>query len=590
MKKILKSPISWGILAGLLLFLPTVNSYQFIGSDCTHVGLLEGLIQYPGMSPLNLYNFSDGTPEHVSELISEGFNPWYTNLTWKMKFCRHVPSVLLALNHKIAGLNPQGYVLHSLLWYLILIVLMGFLVRMLVPASVLGSSHPVAYIALFIFALAQRNGFVVLYGGARWLLIAMAFALAGLVAHIKWREQGWKPGRYLSLVCFLLALLSGEASMAVLAYLAAYELAGSAEPLKKRINALIPITVLVFIYLMLHRILGYGAGGEGTYTHPLNEPVEFLSALPFKLSAMLGELFFGTMSLFGIYPVTPGHRLLSLGAAAAVLVIGGLLLYPSWSKAPERMRRTVNWLILGTVGAMVPLASVQAAPRVVLILSIGGSVLMAVMIHYWFQRIWRNPLSFAWIGTVFCMGLIFLHLIYSPYLLRFREKGFNQYMEEWNRFQENTILNDLQPHRKAIFLNGAGGDGDPVFSGFYHRKINRMPMPESWWQLSWPNLKQRYIRTAENTLELEILEGCLYDSLYTQEGKNRKVPLKKGEVISLQGLQITVLEVNETGPTRIEFKFDRSLDDKDYCFFRCRKDYRLKRVKPPGVGRSMTFR
>ncbi|MCP5051535.1 MAG: hypothetical protein GY940_30485, partial [bacterium] len=400
MKRILKSPISWGILAALLIVVPGVTSYEFFGSDCTHVGTLEGLMEYPGMSPLNLYNFSDGTPEHVSKLISLGFSPWYTDLNWKMKFFRHLPSVLLALNHKISGMNPTGYVLHSVLWYFILIVLMGFLVRMLVPASVSGRSHPVAYLTLFIFALALRNGLVVLYGGARWLLIVTACALAGLVAHIKWREQGWKPGRYLSLVCFLLALLSGEASLAVLAYLAAYELVGNPDPIKKRIKALIPVTAMVFIYLIIHRLLEYGAGGQGPYTNPLKEPIEFLAGLPFKMAAMLGDLFFGTMSLFGIFPATQGQRLLTIAAGTAALVIGFLLIYPLWSKSPDRLRRTVNWLFLGTIGAMVPLASVEAAARVVLILTIGGSILLALAIHHWFQRIWRNPLSFAWVGAV----------------------------------------------------------------------------------------------------------------------------------------------------------------------------------------------
>ncbi|MCP5048358.1 MAG: hypothetical protein GY940_14405, partial [bacterium] len=302
---------------------------------------------------------------------------------------------------------------------------------------------------------------------------------------------------------------------------------------------------------------------------------------------MLGDLFFGTMSLFGIFPATQGQRLLTIAAGTAALVIGFLLIYPLWSKSPDRLRRTVNWLFLGTIGAMVPLASVEAAARVVLILTIGGSILLALAIHHWFQRIWRNPLSFAWVGAVVCAGLICLHLLYSPFLWHWGMKGFSDYNEEWNRFHKETVLNKIQPHQKAIFLNGT--NGDPIFSGFYHRKVNGLPMPESWWQLSWPNLKQRYTRTAENTLELKILEGCLYDSPYVVWADKRTNPLKKGDVMPLQGFQITVLEVNERGPTRIEFKFDRSLDDEDYCFYKYYKQ-RLKRVKPPGLGRSMTFR
>ena len=80
-----------------------------------------------------------------------------------------------------------------------------------------------------------------------------------------------------------------------------------------------------------------------------------------------------------------------------------------------------------------------------------------------------------------------------------------QYLDEWNEFHNKSILNESKPHQKTIFLNGTGGD--LIFTGYYHRKVNRLPTAESWWVLSFLEKKNRCLRTAENKLELQIIEG-----------------------------------------------------------------------------------
>jgi len=447
MKKLLKSPILWGVLAALVVTIPPVKNYEFLWTDCTHVGVLSGRIDYPGMGPLTLYRFSDGNPQHMSALISAGLEPWFSTPDRKMNMCRHLSSAFTALNYQISGMNPLGYVLHSVLWYLVLIVLVGFLVRRIVPGSGGGSVHPVSFITVIIFALASRNAMNISYGGTRWLLITMAFGLAGLLAHIKWREQDWKPGRFLSLIAFLLALLSGEAALAMLAYLAAYELFGTSDPVKKRISALIPAAVMTFIYLVIYRLMNYGTANLGTYTNPFNDPIGFISALPLKVASMLGEMFLGVISVFEVNTADPSRALPTFLLGVGALVLVGLLFYPVWSSAPPQQRREFNWLMVGTAAAMLPFVSVQACSRVVLVLFIGGSIL---------------------------------------------------------------------------------------------------------------------------------------------EVRNLDVPFKKGEILRFSGFQVTILEVNKDGPTRMEFTFERSLDDEGFCFYKLQEG-RLHIVTLPAVGQSLTL-
>lgn len=591
MKKLLKSPIFWGIVAALVVTFPQVTAYEFFGTDCTHVGVMSGRMDYPGMGPLTLYRFFDGNPQHMSAIISAGFQPWFSTLDRKMNMCRHLSSAFTALNYQISGLNPVGYVLHSVLWYLVIIVLVGLLVRRIVPDSGDGAHHPVSFITVIIFALAYRNAFFIYYGGARWMLITMAFGLAGLLAHIKWREQDWKPGRFLSLTAFLLALLAGEAWLAILAYLAAYELFGRSDPIKKRISALLPAAVMAFIYLIIYRLMNYGTANLAIYSNPFNDPIGFISTLPLKVASMLGDMFFGIMSVFGVNPRAPSGALSTYLAGIGALVLVGLLFYPVWSSAPPPQRRKFNWLMIGTAAAMLPMASVNPHPRVVLILFIGGSIILASIVHHWWKKIRQKPKSLAWIGGVACIGLLGIHIILSTYYWFIDARWTKLWLDDWNKFQEQAVLTELKPHQKAIFLNGTCGlnlSGSLSFSGYYYRKAKDLPMPESWWPLSYLEKNNRYHRTAENKLELEIIEGSLLDHPYIQEVRNLDVPFKKGEIRRFSGFQVIILEVNKDGPTRMEFTFERSLDDESYCFFKLHEG-RLHIVTPPVVGQSLTL-
>ena len=136
------------------------------------------------------------------------------------------------------------------------------------------------------------------------------------------------------------------------------------------------------------------------------------------------------------------------------------------------------------------------------------------------------------------------------------------FAEEWQEnhqqeeaFHRQSVLNQLLPHQKAIFLNFNNWTYD--FHGYYFRKLYDMPMPESWWRLSSSSQPRRCQRTAEDTLEIEVIQE-------SQTGETGPTSPDKNHVIRLRGLRITVLETGPMGPTRVEFKFDRSLDDDIY--------------------------
>ncbi len=100
-------------------------------------------------------------------------------------------------------------------------------------------------------------------------------------------------------------------------------------------------------------------------------------------------------------------------------------------------------------------------------------------------------------------------------------------------------------------------------------------MPEAWWALSWERCDHRVTITAADTFELELVDGEM-------SGRH----LAQGQVIEMDGLRATVLELGEESPHRVEFRFDRPLDDPSLVFLAWREGA-LRRVELPAVEESL---
>ena len=489
MKKLLKSPFFWGILAVLLVVAPQIRHFRFVGTDCTHLAVLQGLMERPGMGPLTLYCLAEGVPDHTRSEIAKGQATWWTSPYQKIRFLRHFSSAITALGFKIFGLNPLGHGFHTLLWYLLLIILMGLLAKRVCLYDRMGGGEPgvdgaaspprspasaakaetavgpayrltaVPILTVLIYAFAARNISNFLYGSARWIFVVTAISIIALLLHVKWREENWQPGRFLAPAAALLALLTGEASLAMLSYLFAYELFGSGEPFKKRLKALLPYAALICVYLVVYKVMGYGASGQDQYLNPLHDPLAYFAALPTKLAVMVGEMFAVTVHYFRIHPQMPGKLLLTFLVGAAALAAFVLLFLPAWKQAPAALRRRFKWLIFGTIGAMLPLSAADASPRMVIYLSTGGAILLAFILNSWGRKLFQKESlrknlksPAAYLGALCCLGIIFLHLIHSPYRWWKVPKYISMGTDMAVKDQEKSDLKDILPHQTAFFL------------------------------------------------------------------------------------------------------------------------------------------
>ena len=166
------SALALGVVAALLVAFPQLRYAEFNTDDYSQLAVLESIEIHRGMDPLHLYGFLNGDPELVAQRMAEGPTAWYSDPSATIRFFRPLSSVLMALNHRAAGLEPIGYAIHSLLWYLLLIVLVGVLYSRIFPRASGGRSHPGIYLALVMFGISSSNCSLVMWSATRWILIS----------------------------------------------------------------------------------------------------------------------------------------------------------------------------------------------------------------------------------------------------------------------------------------------------------------------------------------------------------------------------------------------------------------------------------
>ncbi len=313
----------WGLpLLAVLLALPSLAS-GFFADDYYQMSRLEGWSAFEG-SRLDLYNFVPRDPAGLARLRHEGVMPWFTAPDLHLAFLRPLTSALMWLDHTLWGRAPLPYHLHTLLWYAALLAAAALLLRRVLPPGL-------ALLALLLFCLDDAHAMVASWVAARHASVACALGLLGLSAHIRWREQRWRPGAVLAPLAFAAGLAASEMAVGMLAYLFAWEL------VRRRRGwwqALAPAAALLLAYAVVYRLTGSGTRGSGGYLDPSGDPTGFLGALPGRVLLLIGGLF-GAAPI-DVLNVEPGLHLPLLIAGAGFGLVVAVWLPAALRRLPPR--------------------------------------------------------------------------------------------------------------------------------------------------------------------------------------------------------------------------------------------------------------
>lgn len=564
------------MLLAAFLVAATGLGFGFLLDDHLHLLTIDGHLDFG--SPFDLFRFGTGNPEENLNHINIGPKPWYTAPGFKGHFFRPLSSATMVLDRRLFGESAPLYHAHSILWYLALVLAAAKLLQRVVPG-------PLGALALLLFAIDEAHWFPAVWWSNRNATIAATFALFGLLAHIRAREDHWRPGRPLSLLCFALGLASGETALGIFGYLAAYEALAAPGSPRPRIRALIPATLLAIAYALAYKTLGYGAGASGIYFDPIGAWPQYLAHAPGRFLLLLGAQF---LSL----PIDPAILIPQIWLP---LLIGSLLTLPllvlglrmAWPRLDSVERRALSWLAIGAALAVLPVLSTFASGRLLTLPSLGGALIIAVLIRQGWRLYretgiapWRWPvIVFTWLAV--------LHLILAPLTWPIQTTA----LRFANKAAERVILDAPLDEATAadtevVVINAE----NPVF-GFYPIIIRMRygrPIPKYWRTLSVAPCDHIIHRTAPDAIEIELAEPVPmtdFESLVSDPEQ----PFQPGGIIKLDGLEIEVLETHGPRVTRFICRFAAPLEDPRYLFLALDEDG-LRPMTPPPPGETITLK
>lgn len=537
--------------------------------DYFHQSLMEGTSRIPG-TRWDLFTFAWGDPAKIQPVIERGPYGWWTLPTLMFSFVRPLSCALANLDQLLFGRAFFWHHLHSVAWYVGLVATVTVVFR-----RALGIASPVAALAALLFAFDDSHTVVAGWLANRNTLVAAVPALLGVLAHVRWREQGFRAGLPLSLLGCAVGLAGGEAALGAIAYLVAYELTAAPGPWRTKALSLLPLAALGAGYVAIYRWLGGGASGSENYLDPLRDPVPFLTHAPARALALVGAQFLGTSA----------DLWMLLQAARPALVISGLLslalmtllLRRLWPQLGEETRRGLRWLTVGAVFSLAPVLATIPFNRLLLMPSVGGAALTATVLWHGWRA--ADDRLLRWSARLFLVINLAGVLAWPVTAVTLNLAG----KEQLHNALETTLSDEALSKRVFVFTAP-----EPV-GALYQAQVRtwlHKPTAEAWVTISFAPHAHRLTRLTADTVELEVVDGRMLETAYEQLVRAAAFPVPEGLRVRLAGAELTVTGFDQGLPNRVRVRFDEDPDRGGYTLARWENDQLVPLVLP-AVGTSM---
>ena len=474
--------------------------------------------------------------------------PWWTHPQLEMAFWRPLSALTARIDDTLFGLHAWGWHLHSVLWFVALLGLAHLAYERLLPGKV-------GAWAFFAYAIDDVHFLPVAWLSNRNALICAVFSLWSITAYT--RDHRPRTGLR-ALFPFVLALLSGEAGIEAIGYFAAFELV-SQQPWRERALRFAPMLAIGIGYLGLRQSLGYGVRNSASYFDPLTDPGTWLTQAPGRFFANFGAFLWTTP--LNLWLFHPEARLPLIGAGVVAVGATLAILQRAWPTIPTEQRRTLTWLGVGSVLALVPALSAFPATRLGTLPAFGSSALLVVAIDQWrkTKRTEADPGFFLRTSG----GILSMNVWSAPlsWIFHYGVVG-------WlgTSALTTSLHADLGGSGvREVFLVNAPEPSVGLFLPAMRWVTTGTPPPRYTILSLSPTL--RWSRTGPDRFVIEAPEGkALLQSEFERIFGGEQLELKTGYLMRRGSLSVHILEADERGPTRVEIKLDRSLDDPSQRF------------------------
>ncbi|MFT3709795.1 MAG: hypothetical protein QM817_19370 [Archangium sp.] len=505
----------------------------------------------------DLFSFANGDPKETSKLIVDGPYPWWAWPNLRFQFFRPLSTAVARAEHAVLGRNDVLKHLHSILWWLALVLVVNQLYRRtLEPPDAdrrwLAPATTATALAMLLFALDDVHWMVVMWIANRNSLLATVPTLIGLLLHLRAREDQ-KGHVWYALPFFALGLSAGETAIGALAYLGAYELFGARDGWKARAKALLPVSLLGVGYVITYKLTESGAAGSGIYLDPLRDPIGFVTAAPGRMLALIGAQFLGIASDLWLAVIASRPYLVALGILAVALT--GWLLRAIWPRLPDEQRRHVKWLIAGAVMSLLPVVATFPLNRLLLMPSIGGAAVIAVI----FTHADRTITSQKWAVRL----LILTNVIHAPvgWAASYVVGGILAKGQVTSALE--TPITD-EAFSKRVVLFSAPDPALALYPPLVRLWFGK-PRSVAWLVFSMAPRAHRITRTGPSTIELEVIDGRMLETVFERLVRSETLPVPVGFTAKINHATVKVVELDRELPRRISIEFE-DIDSPEWTF------------------------
>lgn len=547
----------------------------FFADDYYYLFVLDG--KDAPASPFQLYTFAPGSADSLSPFIRNGPYPWWTLPDLKVRFFRPLSSATFVLDHYLFGKSSIWWHLHSLAWYVSLVCAWILLARRILPGSV-------AWLAVLLFAVDEAHWMPAVWLSNRNALVATVGPLLAVYAHLRWREDAWRPGLPLSLLGFAAGLFGGEAWLGVVAYAASFELFGRRDALFVRVLAIAPASALVAIYLIAYKAAGFGVYGPGPYIDPLTDPSRFLLEMPTRASTLLGGLILGAPA--DLWFLSPGIRAaLAFSGFIGVALLAWLLVRIRPRMEP-RERLALRWLIPGGILSLLPVLAAFPMNRLTLIPSLAASALFAVIIHH----AWSAGMKRIGAGYTVASALLFgLNLILAPLLWPAQSMAVATLERITREAYAGAPIDDSRAADQHVYILAANEPLTFIYTPIV-RAVLGHPLPKGSHTFSLSTADHVLTRTAPNEFELEAVGATLMDGPFAEICRSPAFPLEVSQQVHLDRCTVSVLETRGGKATKIRVTFDAPVEDTSFVFLEWSgRWFRIAEFPAQGSSRTLKF-
>jgi hypothetical protein len=543
LKKLLASPRFPSIAAALavLLFLPVLN-VGFILDDYFHRVTYVGGLQIVPRPNWDMFRFVGPDRAEFAKSLEFGAVPWWTPPDYKLAFFRPLAAMSHWFDYHYFPDHPGVMHAENILLFAGMVIFAGLLYRrFLAPAWVAG-------LAALLFAWDDAHSGVVVWIANRNAILAGLFGLLALWLHDRKRRDGNASAGVLAPLALALALLSGEAAVATLGYLAAYALFLDDKPTRSRLTSLAPYAGIAGLWVAVYKTLGYGTSRGGFYVDPGGEPVAFVVALVKRLPVLL-------LAQFGLppadlWPQTPAPNVVALLVTTAFLLGLGVIF-----ARVLRKDRTCLFFATGMLFSLVPVCATWPNDRLLLFSGFGAFGLIASFLARAFAVTGRERfLTRAAVGL-----MVLIHVVLAPLLLPVRARTLGTLLHEYVESAVRSM--PVSPGATYVVVNAP----DPLvanMAGGVRYYEDPQLMEKGLRQLSIVAFGEETLeRVDDHTVILTASHGFFNDP-FSQIFRSPSLPFHVGDVVTLKGMRTEILEVGAEGlPRRIQVHFDASLDD-----------------------------